>query len=348
MEFRKIMEFIKAREGDFIETIEGLIFDVKGLVHPPNRVIAYLRYFEDPLGERLRNGKRYRKVYSLSERDNILKEKYPQYLYYDEIFGELLEGVYKNSIVKHYKPEEKNLTLLKKTNIDIIEKQALKIIQILHDYSKTPIEKLGISGSILINLHTIESDIDIIVYGRRNCINVYECLKDLVINGKNGFSKYNFIDFKKLYDFRSKDTWIPFEEFYKIEKRKISQGKFLGRDFFIRFILDWDEITEKYGDYKYINLGRIKIKAKIEDDDESIFTPCKYIISEAEIIEGEDKSLKPREIVSFRGRFCEQAKRGEWVIAEGKIEKVISRNGEEYCRLILGNKPSDYMIIKNN
>ena len=33
-----------AFEGDFLETNDGLIFDVKGLLHPPERKIAYLRY----------------------------------------------------------------------------------------------------------------------------------------------------------------------------------------------------------------------------------------------------------------------------------------------------------------
>jgi len=51
----------KAREGDFIETFEGLIFDVKGLIHPPNRIIAFLRYFPDEKGERKKNSKRYRR-----------------------------------------------------------------------------------------------------------------------------------------------------------------------------------------------------------------------------------------------------------------------------------------------
>ncbi|KYH39438.1 MAG: DNA polymerase subunit beta, partial [Candidatus Bathyarchaeota archaeon B26-1] len=66
---------MKAREGDFIETLEGLIFDVKGLVHPRERVVAYLRYLEDPSGDRVRAGKRYVKVYSLERREAILRER---------------------------------------------------------------------------------------------------------------------------------------------------------------------------------------------------------------------------------------------------------------------------------
>ena len=53
-----------------------------------------------------------------------------------------------------------------------------------------------------------------------------------------------------------------------------------------------------------------------------------------------------KEIVSFRGRFCEQARNGETVIAQGKIEKVsVKRDKDEYYRLLLGGKPSDTMVL---
>jgi len=51
--------------------------------------------------------------------------------------------------------------------------------------------------------------------------------------------------------------------------------------------------------------------------------------------------------VSFLGRFCEQAKKGERVRAQGKVEHVRDyRKNNEYFRLLIGNKPSDYMILK--
>jgi len=51
------------------------------------------------------------------------------------------------------------------------------------------------------------------------------------------------------------------------------------------------------------------------------------------------------EIVSFRGRFCEQARKGETVIAQGKVEKVQREENREHFRLLLGNKVSDHMIL---
>jgi len=335
----------KAREGDFVEALDGLIFDVKGLVHPPDRIVAYLRYLEDPSGDRRRDGKNYIKVYSLSEREKILRERYPQYLYYDRVFGEYMQGVPTRYVSKLYQPTEKVRELLEKPRLDIVESQAIKFVKTICDSSDVQLRKIGLSGSILVNLHRKDSDIDVIVYGREDSLSVYEALKRLMDEGCEPISSYNLEDLKRLYDFRSKDTWMPLEDFIRIESRKPMQGKFLGRDFFIRFLLDWDEVNEEYGDRIYIPSGYAKVKAKVVDNSDAIFTPCRYVIDEVKVLEGTDISPL-REIISFRGRFCDQARRGEMVIAQGKVEKVMERDGTEFFRLVLGAKPSDFMISK--
>ena len=53
---------MKAREGDFIEIKTGSIFDAKGLVHPPDKVIAFPRFIPDSFGSRKRIGYTYKKV----------------------------------------------------------------------------------------------------------------------------------------------------------------------------------------------------------------------------------------------------------------------------------------------
>ncbi|HIE18210.1 TPA: hypothetical protein EYP75_00645 [Candidatus Bathyarchaeota archaeon] len=336
---------IKAREGDFIETVEGLIFDVKGLVHPPDRIVAYLRYIVDSHGERRRGDKTYVKVYSLDEREKVLREKYPQYLYYDPVFGEYMQGVSKKHVSGLHKPSKKVSELLKKSGLDHVEAEAIEFVQILQSSSNVKLEKMGISGSILVGLHTEKSDIDVIVYGRENCLSVHAALERVMKKGSGPILRYDLKDLERLYRFRSKDTLMPFEEFLRIEQRKLMQGKFKKRDFFMRFLFDWNEVDEKYGDRIYVPSGYARIKARIVDDSESIFTPCKYPIENVKILEG-TKVPSLREITSFRGRFCEQAIKGEIVIAQGKIEKVVEKDGTEFFRLILGAKPSDFMISK--
>ena len=325
-----------------------MIFDVKGLIHPPDRVIAYLRYFEDSAGDRVRFGKRYAKVYSLSDRDRILGERYPHYIYYDHVFDKRMEGVPRDSILKLYKPVDKASTLSSRDDLDIVEYQAVRLIQVIHDFTGIPLSHIGVSGSILVDLHSFESDIDIIVYGRRNCLSVYDGLKILLGEKRSGFSPYSLNDLRRLYDFRSRDTCMPFERFYEVESRKVCQGKFLGRDFFVRFVVDWDEVGESYGDRLYRFIGYARIKARVEDDSDSIFTPCRYMVSNVEVLSGV-KDVKPLiEVTSFRGRFCDQARKGESVIAEGRVEKVIEKSGYEYYRLVIGNRSSDFMAIRES
>ena len=95
----------------------------------------------------------------------------------------------------------------------------------------------------------------------------------------------------------------------------------MGTDLFVRFVKDWSEITEQYGDECFKNSGYSKIIADVDDTTESLFTPCCYKLANVQAVEG-PKVSPIKEIVSFRGRFCEQAKNNERVIAQGKVERV--------------------------
>jgi len=334
----------KAREGDIVETIENAFFDVKGLVHPPRRIVAFIRFFPDPSGDRKRDGTSYRKVYPLSERYALLKKAFSQYLVYDQVFNEHLCEVPVENVKHHYQPVDRLRDLRHRNKLDKVESQALQFIEILRKTANVSWNKMGISGSILVRLHTPASDIDPVVYGSEACCKVYSALRSLLEDDESPVKRYGSKELKKLFDFRSKDTVTSFEDFVRTDFRKVLQGKFRDRDYFIRFVKDWNEIEEQYGTILYKPVGYAKIKAKVVDDSEAIFTPCSYKIDNVKILEG--LHVKPiEEIVSFRGRFCEQAKNGEMVIAQGKVELVQKEGAHEYYRLLLGNKILDHMIL---
>ena len=75
---------------------------------------------------------------------------------------------------------------------------------------------------------------------------------------------YNLEEYKTHYKWRVGGSDISFVDFLKSEKRKLHQGKFQGTDFFIRYIKSPEDWNGTYYDYKFKNLGWIKIKAKIE------------------------------------------------------------------------------------
>jgi len=336
---------MKAREGDLVETGEGLIFDVKGLVHPSDRVIAFIRYIPDEKGERRRGEAAYRKVYSLSKRYALLKERFPRYVTYDSVFDEMLCEVPISDVRKHYRPIEKLQELRNSKELDVLESKALQLAELLKEEANIPWKSIGISGSIMVGLHRANSDIDPIIYGSQNCRKVYSALKSMFKSGHEHITPYTREDLKDLFDFRSKDTAMSFEDFVRTESRKLLEGKFMGTDYFIRFVKDWNEIHENYGDIQYKNVGSAKIEAKVIDDSDAVFTPCTYKIENVNSVKGQ-KREPIKEIASFRGRFCEQARIGETVIAQGKVERVEDhRQNCEYFRLLIGNKSSDYMIL---
>jgi predicted nucleotidyltransferase len=336
---------VRFREGDLIRTKEGLIFDVKGLVHPPMAVVAFVRYVPSQEGTRHRDEIAYTKVYSLSERFALLKRDFPKYLIHDSVFDATLSEVPVSDIQDHYQPTEKLEELRHSKGSDSPETKALRLARTLEETAEIQRNAIGISGSILAGLHTSSSDIDPVIYGCENCAKTHSSLKKMLQNGTSPFRPYSLRELKTLFEFRSKDTAVGFEDFVKTESRKALQGKFDETDYFMRYVKDWDEDCEKYGDVLFKNVGYSKIRAVVTDDSESIFTPCKYRVEDAKVVKGTDAGAIA-EVASFRGRFCEQARTGESIIAQGKVEQVTdTRTGREHYRLLLGNKPSDHIIL---
>ena len=336
---------MKAREGDLIETGDNVIFDVKGLLHPPDKVIAFPRYIPSAEGTRNRDGNLYGKVYNLAERFQYLQQSAPQLIVFDPVFGETLCEVPVSEVTKHYTPVEKLAQLRKAKELTSLERKAVMLAESLKEAAGIPWSSIGISGSIMAGLSTLQSDIDPLVYGVENCRKAYAALENLLEDEHSLFKPYSREELQRLFEFRSIDTMMGFEDFARVEQRKAFQGKFDSVDYFVRFVKDWDETGEKYGDVCYKNSGYARISATVADDSEALFTPCTYRLENVKVLDC--PALEPiREIVSFRGRFCLQAKAGESIVAQGKVENAKdARNNYEHYRIIIGNKPSDFMTL---
>jgi predicted nucleotidyltransferase len=336
---------MRAREGDLVETKKGIIFDVKGLVHPPGKVIAFPRFIPSLEGTRHHQKRTYGKVYGLVDRFEFLRENSPELIVHDLVFDETLCEVPAAAIRKHYQPAEKLRELRSSKTLHGLERKALELAEALKEAADISWDCIGISGSLLVGLHTPKSDIDPVVYGVESCHKAYAALESLLKDAESRFKPYSRRELQALFEFRSKDTKMSFEDFEAVESRKAFQGKFMETDYFVRFVKGWNETSEMYGDVCYKNSGYGKVAATIADDSEALFTPCTYGIKNVNVVEG--PPLEPiLEIVSFRGRFCEQAKKGEAVTAQGKLERVTNaRTNREFYRMILGNKPSDFMVL---
>ncbi len=346
------MRIVEAIEGDYIETIEDkLFFDVKGLLHPNDYIISFLRFFPHPDGDRKKNGMNYKKIYKLIERYDFLKKNYPKYLFYSKELDLEVQGVKKDEIKKVYTPRNFFKDLLKKKKLSGSEKCSKRLCELFITNGNISENSIGITGSIMVGLNTEDSDIDLIIYGTKTSIKFQnELIK--IFKKSNNCRKYTLEEYKSHYNWRVGGSDISFEDFLKSEQRKKHQGKFMDRDFYIRYIKSPNDWKGNFYDYNYENFGRIKLKAEIINSENAIFTPCSYEINPLKILEGDIKSKKLNkgeinEISSFRGRFCEQAKLGETVLVEGKIEKVIFKKNIEYYRILLTDQTKDKMIILN-
>jgi len=337
-------------EGDYLETKEtNLFFDIKGYHHPQDRKICFLRFYPDKNGERTKEGKNYKKIYSLDERYLKLREDYPQYLFFSNELDLELQGVEIKDIKKIYTPREYYDALKMRKDLSEIEKHSKNLCELLITDGSVPEDAIGISGSPMIGLSKDDSDIDVIIYGTRASLEFQDKLKTL-FKTSNNIRMYNSKEYKIHYKWRVGGSNTSYEDFLKSEKRKLHQGKFHGIDFFIRYIKSPKDWNGTYYDYNFKNLGRIKIKAKIVDSTNSIFTPCSYKIKCLMVVESnlirKDLDLNDlNEITSFRGRFCEHAREGEEVSVEGKLEEVNYKNSKKYFRILLTDQIQDKMII---
>jgi predicted nucleotidyltransferase len=217
---------------------------------------------------------------------------------------------------------------------------AVRLVEVIARKSKLPSTSLGISGSLLVELHRQDSDIDVMAYGMVTARRVQAAAFDLLEEDEY-LHRYGTSDLRRLYTRRALRNAIGFKDFAIQERGKVFQGRFLRHEYFIRCVRDWREITERYGHMHYRPTGQCTISAQILDDSESLMTPCRYLLKDVRVLAGIE-SRPPREVVSFRGRFAEQARAGDKVVARGRLEEARSV-AARYYRLVIGEGRTDIL-----
>ena len=336
-----------AIEGYFVTTKENLVFDVKGITHPDDRIIAFVRYIpiEFGLNDKPKR-KTHSKLYALSDRYKFLEENFPNYLFQDPMGRGLLQAVTKEQITKIHNPTKRLAEIIGSDKRDFLESIIYDFTQYLLDFSSVEQKYLGVSGSILVNLHTKYSDLDLVVYGQQNGLKIYEAMSNL-FDKEPKFRRYNRDNLGELWLNRGQTKQIDLASFVIAEKNKRLQGKFEGIDFYIRLVPFPEEVQEPYQKTKIESMNLIEIEATIASDEYSIFSPVIYQLKDAEIIHSTNKlAILPERIFSVRGRYCEIAKKDERVKIKGKLEKVSVEGKSDFYQLVLGTTPNEYFSKK--
>lgn len=330
-------------EGFAVETEQGGIFTVKGIVHPPDRIVAYLRYVPDPAGDRERDGRRYRRVYRFEEQEDILRERWPAYLIDDPMSGVVLHTVPRGDVRLVYDPCFRLQGLLQRGPDHPLEETAIALATLLARASGVPLRALGLTGSLLVDLHNASSDVDIVVYGTEECGAVHTSLIALLDDRTSPVRRPEGEELAAIHAAHNAHTPLSLSDFARLQAGKVNEGRFEGRSYFIRFVKRSYEVPERYGDPRYELLGPAWIRARVEDDADAMFTPCRYVVRDVTILQG-PTTADVREIVSFLGLFADQAKAGDWVLARGRLERIVSGEVTRSCRLIVGGQRDDYML----
>ena len=314
-------------EGDYIQTTDGLFFAVKGGRHSADLVVAVLRYIPVETGDRVLDGVNYRRIYDLNESTEYLLSWYPEYIREIPWLGLKTQSVPASKITKVYNPKDKLEGVLAYPNTEL-KKRIKRFVETLSYKSGVNTSCFGLSGSLLIGLENEASDIDLNVYGEVEGHKVYAGIKELR-EKEDWITGYDAVSVEAVLVSRWGKTGLNIETLRASECRKILHGMVFGVDYFIRLLREEEKTTSK-------PLNIVTIRAKVTDSSASIYTPCSYSV------QSKSNEYPVTELKSYRGKFTEQAEKGDIVEVRGTLEKVTC-DGYVFYRIILG-RAEDYLF----
>ncbi len=342
-------------DRDFIQTREDFFFCIVGYVHPSDRIQAYLKYipsdFDGKWKFRNQNLRRVLPFYSAQAVLNtfqFLESNYPQYLFNDK-YTDMVFSAVPLLHIKHYFSTKRRLKeILELPDLDPLQKKLKTLISMLSELSDLPLSAFGITGSILLNIHSRKfSDLDITVHGFENSIKIKRLMKDIFEQGNPHISRLEKPIAERWQEDKAKRFGLSKEDGKLLFERKWNMGLFQNTRFSIHPIKNPNEIDEKYGDKTFIQKGNVELQAVVTDS-EALFLPSKYRIAEVKITKGE-KVDNLRELISYEGLFDASVEKNEFIKAKGQLELVKDNILEiEYYRVVIGSNKgtTDEFILK--
>jgi predicted nucleotidyltransferase len=327
---------VKLRDRDAIITENGMIFRVYGYNHPPNGYVCDPEYApsnifksSNPRARRgKKNGPHYYKFFADEGLKFVLNE-YPQYTVFHEPLQRRLVGVNEEDIREARRPDAGLQKLLAKEPEDRLHMALQNLFELVSSNSGLTERDCGVFGSLLHGFyHPDFSDLDFIVYGREELEKLSEALEDLY---RGDVSLCNEFDSIKAVE---EKNWMfvnySLEDYLWHQQRKMIYCLFKTKERMVKAefepVKEWGEICNEYDkDMRITNVGWIKATAEITGDDDAPFIPSTYQIEVRDVLEG-PKVDGIKRIFSYMEEFRMQAKRGERVLVEGNLERVVTRN----------------------
>ena len=330
------MANLNLRDRDSILTQEGLLFRVFGYSHPPNKYVCDAEYAsaviftsKDPRAPRTGGSQNFYKFYN-DEGMKLVLKSFPQYTFFHKMLGLTVLGVNPDG-AEVRKPEKRLAELMETAPKDSLVDATQRVLNTMLKQSGLSIGNFGVFGSMLHGFHHPDfSDIDLVVYGRKENAKMRKVLETLYADDASGF-KNEFSNPDVMKGKRWLYQNLKVKEFLWHQRRKQIYGLLndakSGRITKAEFepVKAWSEITSEYDpDARIVQKGWVKLKARVVDDAEAPFIPSIYVIKPLEVFSGPKEALEAVRIFSYMEEFRLQAKNDEVVYVEGNLEEVVS------------------------
>lgn len=317
-----------------------------GYEHPDARVFAFLKYIPaqykalfdvemltrtwkfgaNPLTSQLFRAE---KLYTAKNYQTFIeafRKTFPNYLYFDPTRGKELITAPLDAIEQVFVPQDRLVWLQNLPKPDGLQKMALNLIDLISKESGVDCCDLGIHGSIALDMHAPESDIDFVVYGTENFRLMEEAIQRLVNAAKLSYIAGN-----------------------RIEAARKFQGKFQGKIFMYNATRKPGEVTTKYGDFTFTPLEPVRFIATICSDTETMYRPATYKITNYQPIDDQselDLDKIPMQVVSNIGCYRNVARTGQQVKVAGTLEKAQNtKDGTTFYQVVVGTATSEEEYI---
>jgi len=323
-------------------TKEGFIFNTFGYEHPSSRVFAFLKYIPSELKElfnveMLERTWKYRgvelfraeKLYTAQNYQSFIdtfRKNFPDYLYYCPYRQKELISAPVSSIENVYVPRDCLNWLSKLGKPDSLQKMALDLINLLSKESGVGKADFGIHGSIALNMHALESDIDFVVYGSNNFREVEETIERLVKAGKLRYIFGNRLDAARKF-----------------------KGRYLDKIWMFNAIRKHEEKVPSYGAFRFEVLAPVTFRCTVTDDSETMFRPAVYKVSNFTPLDAASELSEekiPDVVVSNIGCYRNVARSGSQIKVAGALERVESpKTGEVTHQVVVGTATTEEEYI---
>jgi predicted nucleotidyltransferase len=254
------------------------------------------------------------------------RKNFPDYVYYCYLRNKELISAPLSSIERAYVPKDCLTALTKLEHPDMLQKMALDLIRLLSNESGVGMEDFGIHGSIALNMHAPESDIDFVAYGSQNFRKVEATIARFVNAGVLSYIFSNRLDAARRF-----------------------QGRYLNRTFMFNATRKPEEVKSKYGMFRFSSIDPVRFQCTVSDDSETMFRPATYKIGNYKPLDSASElppDKIPDRVISNIGCYRNIARQSSEIKVSGKLERVEEiRTGDVFYQVVVGTATSEEEYI---